>query len=243
MTIEGSQPCPIMLVTGGTQGIGAACARLASARGDRVIVWSRQYPEHPIAGVTYQQVDVRDPAAIEAAARSVSRIDLLVNAAGVTGFAAAAELDPAQWSEVLETNLHGPFFVARALFPALRRSGGAVINIGSITAHVPGLKRVAYCTSKVGVLTLTKVLALEWAEHGIRVNCVSPGYTRTRMVEDAIERGHLDERRILDRIPQRRLAEPEEIASVVLALANEPFGHVTGQEVVVDGGWTANGAY
>ncbi|PXY23372.1 hypothetical protein BAY59_27220 [Prauserella coralliicola] len=231
------------LITGGARGIGAACAQRAVERGDIVVVWDRAEPVRPIDGVRYERLDVRDAEGVEAAAARHTSLGLVVNAAGITGFGAADELDPRVWADVLETNLHAPFLVARAVFGALRRAGGSLVNIGSITAHVPGRGRVAYCTSKTGVLMLTRVLALEWADHGIRVNSVSPGYTRTRMVVDAIERGHLDEERILRRTPQRRMAEPEEIAAAVFALTGPAFGHVTGQELVVDGGWSANGAY
>lgn len=232
-----------VLVTGGARGIGAACARRAAARGDRVVVWDRLQPTAPIVGVEHRTLDVRDSHAVERAASELEFVDLAVTAAGITGFGAAEWLDGQIWDEVLATNLHAPFRVAQALHPALRRARGVLVTIGSITAHVPGPGRIAYCTSKAGVLMLTKVLALEWAAQGIRVNSVSPGYTRTDMVRAAVAAGDLDERRILDRIPQGRMAEPDEIAGVVLGLAEPAFAHVTGADVVVDGGWTANGAY
>ncbi|SDH10242.1 2-deoxy-D-gluconate 3-dehydrogenase [Sinosporangium album] len=233
------------VVTGGARGIGASCAARLAAQGRPVVVWDREAPEDPVNGVDYVRVDVgrADDVARAASASALGRVGLLVNAAGVTGFGRAEEIAPDLWREVLESNLYGPFHTAHALFPALRRAKGQIINIASITAGVPGAGRVAYCTSKSGVVTMTKVLALEWAAHGIRVNCVSPGYTRTRMVQDAMDAGHLDEQAVLGRIPQGRTAEPGEIADVILLLTDERFAHVTGDNLVVDGGWSVNGAY
>ncbi|GII96537.1 SDR family NAD(P)-dependent oxidoreductase [Sinosporangium siamense] len=231
------------VVTGGARGIGAACAARLTANGQPVVVWDREAPEHAIQGVDYVPVDVGKADDVARAASALGRVDLLINAAGVTGFGRAEDITPELWREVLESNLYGSFHTAHALFAALRRAKGQIVNIASITAGVPGEGRVAYCTSKAGVVTMTKVLALEWAAHGIRVNCVSPGYTRTRMVQDALNAGHLDERAILRRTPQGRLAEPGEIADAVLLLTDERLSHVTGDNLVIDGGWSVNGAY
>lgn len=231
------------VVTGGARGIGAACADLLRAAGRRVVVWDRSAPAEPLNGVHYSRVNVRSRRAVQAAAHTIDRVDLLINAAGITGFGRAEDISAELWSDVVETNLHGPFHTAQALFPALRNAKGQVVNVASITAYAPGAGRVAYCTSKSGVLMLTRVLALEWAAYGIRVISVSPGYTETPMVLDAISSGNLDQRTILGRTPQGRMATAEEMAEAVVGLTEERFGHITGQDIVVDGGWSVNGAY
>jgi NAD(P)-dependent dehydrogenase (short-subunit alcohol dehydrogenase family) len=137
----------------------------------------------------------------------------------------------------------GVFFCCQAFGRQMvERGGGAVVNISSMNATVAFPGRLAYNAAKAAVKSMTEVLAIEWAAHGIRVNAVAPGVTRTALVDRAIEQGHVDLDAYVRRTPMRRLADPSEIAKAVLFLASdEDSSFVTGHSLVVDGGWSAYG--
>ena len=142
----------------------------------------------------------------------------------------------------METDLSGVFRCSRAAFPLFESLGhGVIVNVASIAASVGISGRVAYTASKAGVGGLTRTLALEWAQHGIRVNTVAPGWTRTAMVDAGIASGQLDGDALAARIPLGRLARPQEIADAVAYLASPQASYITGQTLVVDGGITING--
>jgi 2-deoxy-D-gluconate 3-dehydrogenase len=170
------------------------------------------------------------------AATRHGRFDILVNAAGVIDRLDSLEVTPAQWDRVVDVNLKGTFFAcqaaARAMIPA---GSGCIVNIASELAFAATGRRSAYIASKAGVTGLTRALAAEWGPLGIRVNAVAPGLTRTPMTAD-LEVNALEDYRLAT--PNRRLAEPADIADVVLFLASDAARHVAGQVLVVDGGFT-----
>ncbi|PSS60533.1 short-chain dehydrogenase [Ensifer sp. NM-2] len=171
-----------------------------------------------------------------------SGIDILVNNAGINMNKPTLELDPEEWRRAMTVNLDGTFYCAReAAFRMKVRASGSIVNISSIYGLVAAPNRAAYCASKAGVAMLTKSLAVEWAELGIRVNAVSPGYSLTPAVHALAEQGRLDIDALTRRTPQKRLAEPAEIADAVLYLCEQRSQHITGQVLAVDGGWTAYG--
>jgi NAD(P)-dependent dehydrogenase (short-subunit alcohol dehydrogenase family) len=229
------------VVTGAASGIGAAVAERLVRAGWAVTGWDRE--PGTATGIDWYTVDVRDAAAVNAAAEGVSEADLLVNSAGVGAIAPSAELRPQTWDRVVAVNLSGTFYCAQALFPALASCGGLVVNVASIMAHraVPG--RAAYCASKAGVVMLTEVLGVEWAEHGVRVLAVSPAYVRTPLVQKGIENGNLDEAAIAARTPLGRLATPSEVAEIVLNLTGDQFAYMTASTLRFDGGWVADGVF
>lgn len=247
----------LALVTGGAKGIGRAVSDGLAKSGWDVVIAGRD--ESAIAravddiGRTYSDVtavgqvlDVASPASVDQAFTKISsdhgHLSLLVNCAGVISRGPAEEVSEEDWLRVVNTDLSGAFRCSKAAFPDLSVSENAsIINIGSVagTVGLPG--RVAYTTAKTGLEGLTRVLALEWASSGIRVNTVAPGYTRTEMVVGGIATGVLDEAALTSRIPLARLAEPREIANVVVFLASPEAGYMTGQCLVVDGGFTVNG--
>lgn len=228
---------PIAVVTGGSSGIGSAIVDRLVNDGFDVHVWDAHAVER--AGVISHIVDVSDGSAVKNAAAAFERIDVLVNAAGIAGSRAPmAEVPFDEWDRVMAVDLNGPYYCAVALYPALHAASGVIINIASTAAQLMQVGRAHYSVAKAALITLTKSLAYEWAPAGVRVIAVSPGYTRTPLVQRAVDAGELDEARISRLSRMGRLAEPAEIAHVVVTLTTPGFSYVTGENITVDGGST-----
>jgi len=235
------------LVTGGAAGIGAAIAHALAARGAKVAVvdLSPAAPETARAlsngGHCACVADITQPGEAERAAaetvRALGRLDILVNNAGVARLAPAEAVTDEDWDLTMAVNLRAPFLMARAAFPALRDAGaGRIVNLASQAAFVALDRHLAYCTSKAGLLGMTKVLALEWAAHGITVNAISPTVVETELGRKAWA-GEVGEA-MKRKIPAGRFAQPEEIALASLFLASAGAGMITGANLVIDGGYT-----
>ena len=234
----------IALVTGAARGIGLATARLMAAEGIQVAMLdidadelSRAAPTVP--GATAHVCDVGDPDQVATVAREFTRLDALVNNAGLADFGPIAETSFDRWRAVMRTNLDGPFLMTQAVLPALKAARGAVVNIASISALRASTLRVAYGTSKAGVAHLTEQQAVELGEHGIRVNCICPGPVRTKLAmavhtQDIIDAYH-------DAIPLNRYGNEDEIAQVITFLCSDAASYVTGQLISVDGGFESTG--
>src|SRR6185437_2446622 len=147
------------------------------------------------------------------------------------------------WSAVIGTHLTGMFLCSSQAVPRMieQGSGGAIVSIASAAGFVGLPGRGPYCAAKAGIMGLTRAMALEGAPVGVRVNAVAPGYTRTELLQQALDEGYQREDWMLERVPLKRFAEPEEIGRVVRFLAGEDAAYITGQTVVVDGGWTIQG--
>jgi len=228
----------VAVVTGGGSGMGQSCARKLLAMGWKVIVWDRS--ESSTSDVESMQVDVADYASVQHAAEAIrGGIDLLINAAGIAGARAPiAEQSSGDWDAVIAVNLSGTFYCAHALYPALAQRRGVVVNVASVAAHMMAKGRAHYAVSKAGVETLTRSLANEWAGDGIRVIAVAPGYVKTPMIQKSFDAGELNEQQLANLHALKRLATADEIADVIIALAQEPFTFMTGATVAVDGGFT-----
>jgi NAD(P)-dependent dehydrogenase (short-subunit alcohol dehydrogenase family) len=241
------------LVTGGNRGLGRVMAQALAEAGADVAVASRSLPEcqaaaEEIAASTGRKAlafaaDLTVAATVERlvsdAEAGLGTLDILVNNAGVNVRGAAEELSEADWDAVLDTNLKAPFLLARAVGPAMGRRGwGRIINLGSILGVVALPGRAPYASSKAGVISLTRVLALEWATRGVTVNAICPGPFATDMNRQLLN-DPVKYRAFVEKIPMGRWGELHEIAGAVVFLASEAASFVTGSALFVDGGWTA----
>ena len=239
----------VALVTGAGRGIGHGIALALGAAGATVACAARSIDQVEAAAAAIRarggsarafRLDVaraEDIATqLEAIAQALGAIDILVNNAGITLQKRSLELTDEEWERILATNLTSMFRLARAVAPSMiARGGGRIINIGSMWGRVGVPQFLAYSVSKAGADALTRTLAVEWARHGIRVNCLAPGYIRTEfsVTEMADERTRA---LILSRIPLRRLGEPEEVGSLAVYLASPASDFMTGQTIYLDGG-------
>lgn len=235
----------IAVVTGGTGAIGSTIARALTGAGARVVTVGRT-PDMPCgASPEHRAVDVTDEAATARFAADMRRrcghIDLLVLAHGVQLRKACAELTLSEWEHVLKTNLTGSFLVCKHLLPLMYPRGwGRIIGITSLTAAV-GIPRIsAYAASKAGLEMLLRTLAVELSDSGITVNMIAPGRIRTPMTADIFEDEELTAAQTA-RIPLGRPGTPDDLTGAVLFLASPGSAYMTGQTLVIDGGWLASG--
>jgi NAD(P)-dependent dehydrogenase (short-subunit alcohol dehydrogenase family) len=243
----------VALVTGSSRGIGRAVAAAYVEQGALVILNSRHQDEVERAaaelgrGAVAVAADVssEDGArqVIEEAVRLHGRLDVLVNNAGTTQAGPSLDLGLDEWRRVIDLNLTGTFLCSQqAARTMLAGDGGVIINTASIQSFSPFPRRLAYGTSKAAVVMMTRILAAEWAPR-IRVNAVAPGYVRTRAVDRLEAEGRIDAEAIRRRTPQGRMAQPEDVAGAFVYLASDAAAFVTGETLLVDGGWTAFGAF
>jgi NAD(P)-dependent dehydrogenase (short-subunit alcohol dehydrogenase family) len=241
------------LVTGSTKGIGLGIARAFVSQGARVVIHSRNATECatiaktfgsaavPIAADLSKAEEVRrlGSAALEA---MDGRLDVLVNNAGQPRVAPSTELPEADYRYTMDLNLTAYVLLAQAVGKhMIERRAGSIINVGSINGSVAFPQRLAYCVSKAGVNMLTKVLAIEWAAHGVRVNCLAPGYVETPFIRGLAAQGILDTRKLAARTPMGRLGTPAEMGDAAVFLAGDDSSYVTGAVLTADGGWQAYG--
>ncbi len=224
----------VAVVTGGASGIGAACCRLLEESGAVVLAAD-------LGG--RDPVDVTDRTALDALARRVGSerggLDVLVNAAGIlTPNLPVDELPADDFRRAYEVNVVGTVNACQAFAPLLRARRGAVVNVASQAALVSLPQQAAYTAAKGAVAALTRSLAIDWAEHGVRANAVAPGFTMTPMTEAFFENETFTAA-ATKRIPLGRILEADEIAAAIVFLASPLASAITGVVLPVDGGWTA----
>ena len=241
-----SQSSAVAVVTGGASGIGAACCRELAQRGYKVAVAdldeaaaARVAAE--IGGMAFA-VDVADEASAEALAERVERalgpVDALVNSAGVIQVPLPPETLPmSSWDHVVRVDQRGTYVACVAFGRRMAvRGRGAIINIASV-AGMRSMPLHSYAPAKAAVISMTECLAAEWGRSGVRVNAVSPGYTRTPALQGAIDRGQRDPTSLENNSTLGRMVEPEEIAKAVAFLAGSDATAITGINLPVDAGW------
>lgn len=241
----------VVLITGGSRGLGLEIAQGFGSAGAEVVITARR--EQWLAeaekslkeqGVTVHALlgDVADPASVERVVQQVlercGKIDVLVNNAGLTWGAPAESMPLERWRQVIDANITGTFLMSQIVGRhMLERDKGAIVSVASIAGLSGGqLNTVGYNASKAAVINLTRALAVEWAAHNVRVNCVAPGMFRTRMTEAILERA---EAVVANTTPLGRIGQPGELAPAVLFLASEGASYITGQVIPIDGGRSA----
>lgn len=247
----------VALITGAGSGIGQASAVALAEAGARIVV--TELPDRlENAEITQGMIgnnggeavvtplDVTSLDSINACVEATTeafdgRINILVNNAGINVPQLAFDVTENAWDRILDVNLKGLFFMAQAVGRVMRDQspqGGAIINMASQMGLVGYSRRAAYCSSKAGAVNLSRVLAFEWAEYGIRVNAVCPTFVETPLTRPMFEDAEF-KADVYRRIPLGRLATPEDVAAAVVFLAGSGAGMITGHALTVDGGWTA----
>ncbi len=235
----------VVIVTGGAQGIGEACARRFAREGARVVVADVQDARGQALaaelGASYLHCDVGDKAQVDALVAQVmrahGRIDVLVNNAGIFKAADFLDVTEADFDAVLRVNLKGAFLVGQAVAREMARAGrGSIVNMSSVNSVLAIPSIASYNVSKGGINQLTRAMALALADKGVRVNAVGPGTIATELAAQAVLTSEDARNKIMMRTPMKRLGEPGEIADVVAYLASDAASYVTGEIVMADGG-------
>jgi 2-deoxy-D-gluconate 3-dehydrogenase len=230
------------LVTGANTGIGQAIAVAMGRAGARVICAGRSACAETVAMIpdaSELRIDFADPMAARDVFEDAS-IDILVNNAGIIRRADAIDFTETDWDDVIDVNLKAVFFTCQAFGKAVLARGGtgAIVNIASVLSFQGGIRVPSYTASKHGVAGITKLLANEWAAHGVNVNAIAPGYIATNNTE-ALRADPVRNQAILDRIPAGRWGEASDIGEAAVFLASKAAKYVHGAILNVDGGWLA----
>lgn len=247
-----------IIVTGGGSGIGKSVCEALASEGYAVLaadlrVEAAEQTAHAIVSQGRRAaacaVDIASQSGcgemVQAAVRAFGRVDGLVNCAGISKPVDSLACSAEDWQRMIDIQLNGAFYAAQAVGRQLvvQGEGGVLVFISSTNAEAAFPRRASYCAAKAGVAMLTKVLAIEWAAHRIRVNAVGPAYVETDMTLRNIAAGNVSREAIEKRIPLGRLCKPGDVADAVSFLLSDKSSFITGQSLYVDGGWLAYGYF
>lgn len=243
----------VAIVTGATKGLGRGIAHGLAEAGAKLVVVSRNQKECDAVALELQEkgasslayaADLRNLASIQALVEAVvkqfGRIDILINNAGAAVTKPPEAMTEEEWDFVMDLNLKGAFFTAQQVgSQMIKQQYGKIINIGSIFSFVGDANIVSYCASKGGLVQMTRSLALAWARHNISVNAIAPGYITTELNKETLNEGKVFNH-LMKNTPARRLGEVKDVVGAAVFLASSASDYMTGQSIVIDGGWLAH---
>lgn len=231
------------IVTGGTRGIGKCIVQLLSQQGcDVIYTGTKKSSDQNLHGTRFEQMDLSDEKSVNRFVREIIEphpgIDILVNNAGINKIEPIDEISDADWEKILTVNLTGAMRMTRAVSKNMKNNkhGGRILNISSIFGVVSKSRRNAYSASKTGLIGLTRASALDLAPDNILVNALCPGFTMTELTQSVLSKNDMEELR--REVPLGRFAEVTEIARAALFLCSDNNTYITGQTLLVDGGFT-----
>lgn len=247
----------VAVVTGASRGIGrsialelaqagaqVACVATSSANAGDIVSAIRAAGGSAMAFGCHVERGTEVTATFAEIADSLGPVDILVNNAGISQPMATLSMTEENWDLHMDVNAKSIFLCAQAAARQMKQAaGGVIINIGSILGRNAFPATLGYCTSKAAVDHMTRVMAIEWARYRIRVNCIAPGYIRTELISQLEADGKLAVRDLEKRTPQRRLGSGQDVARAVIYMASDDAAFMTGEVMVLDGGWTAFGYY
>ena len=245
----------VAIITGAAKGIGRAIAIEFVKEGAKVVVADIDFEGakrtvediRKLGGEAIAvKVNVANPNDVEVMVKKTldafGKIDILINNAGIAIQKPALEMTLDEWKKIIDVNLTGVFLCSQAVGRVMvKQGGGVIINMASMLGFIAIPKRSAYCASKAGVIGLTKELAVEWAKYGIRVVGVAPGWVATKRVIELTKKGIVNEEVVKTLTPMGRMAAPEEVAKLMVFLASDDASFITGETVLIDGGYVAYG--
>ena len=219
--------------------MGLAIARRLKSMGMNVVVFDIQNPPD---GFEFYQVDIRNDKQIKEALLQIPKVDILVNNAGVYFEKYLEDTTNDDIDKMVDINIKGTYLMTRNVFPKIKASSGSIVIIASCLGLVPELTSPLYCTTKAVLVMLTKCLAQQYADCGVRVNCVLPGPINTPLLQKSFS-DSAAEKHCAERIPLKRIGQPEDVANMVAFLVSQEAGYITGGAFPVDGGVSSSSMY